>query len=66
MDQIIQIENLSKSYGNLQAVKDISFFVKKGKLFAFLGPQRRRKVNNDQHHLHLPQTQRRLCARQRL
>ena len=38
MDQIIQVENLSKSYGDVQAVKDISFFVEKGKLFAFLGP----------------------------
>ena len=38
MDPIIQIEHLSKSYGDVQAVKDISFFVEKGKLFAFLGP----------------------------
>lgn len=38
MDQIIQVEHLSKSYGSIQAVKDISFFVEKGKLFAFLGP----------------------------
>ncbi len=38
MDQIIRIENLSKSYGDVQAVKDLSFFVEKGKLFAFLGP----------------------------
>ncbi|MFH1512379.1 MAG: ABC transporter ATP-binding protein [Bacillota bacterium] len=38
MDHIIQIDHLSKSYGNVQAVKDISFFVEKGKLFAFLGP----------------------------
>ncbi|MBE0600475.1 MAG: ABC transporter ATP-binding protein [Firmicutes bacterium] len=38
MDHIIQVENLSKSYGDVQAVKDISFFVEKGRLFAFLGP----------------------------
>lgn len=31
------IENLSKSYGDVQAVKDISFTVKEGSLFAFLG-----------------------------
>ena len=37
-DHIIQIDHLSKSYGDVQAVKDISFFVEKGKLFAFLGP----------------------------
>jgi len=38
LDRIIQIENLSKSYGDVQAVRDISFFVEQGKLFAFLGP----------------------------
>ena len=38
MDPIIQVDHLSKSYGDVQAVKDISFFVEKGKLFAFLGP----------------------------
>jgi multidrug/hemolysin transport system ATP-binding protein len=38
LEHIIQIEHLSKSYGDVQAVKDISFFVEKGKLFAFLGP----------------------------
>ena len=37
-DHIIEIKNLSKSYGDVRAVKDISFFVEKGKLFAFLGP----------------------------
>ncbi|MFW5631056.1 MAG: ABC transporter ATP-binding protein [Acetivibrio ethanolgignens] len=34
---IIEIEHLSKSYGNVQAVQDISFRVKEGELFAFLG-----------------------------
>ena len=38
MEQIIQVENLSKSYGDVRAVKGISFFVEQGKLFAFLGP----------------------------
>ncbi len=38
MDHIIQVDHLSKNYGDVQAVKDISFFVEKGKLFAFLGP----------------------------
>jgi multidrug/hemolysin transport system ATP-binding protein len=38
LDHIIEVEHLSKSYGSVQAVKDISFFVEKGKLFAFLGP----------------------------
>ncbi|AOZ91163.1 ABC transporter ATP-binding protein [Paenibacillus crassostreae] len=38
MDPIIEVTNLSKSYGKVQAVKDISFYVEKGKMFAFLGP----------------------------
>ena len=38
MEHIIEVENLKKSYGAVQAVKGISFYVEKGKLFAFLGP----------------------------
>lgn len=38
MDKIIEVKNLKKSYGNLQAVKNISFYVEKSKLFSFLGP----------------------------
>jgi len=34
---IIEIKNLSKSYGKVVAVKDLSFRVKEGELFAFLG-----------------------------
>lgn len=33
----IQVANLTKCYNNLEAVKGISFYVKKGSLFAFLG-----------------------------
>lgn len=34
---VLQVENLKKSYGSLQAVNNISFKVKRGSLFAFLG-----------------------------
>lgn len=34
---ILEIKNLSKRFGEIQAVNDISFSVKKGELFAFLG-----------------------------
>jgi len=37
-NEIISIHNLSKSYGKLQAVKNISLNVYEGELFAFLGP----------------------------
>ncbi len=33
----IEIKNLYKSYGDVKAVQDLSFCVKKGELFAFLG-----------------------------
>ncbi len=37
MDNIICIDRLSKSFGEVKAVQDLSFRVKKGELFAFLG-----------------------------
>lgn len=37
MKTIIQIEHLSKSFGEVKAVQDISFRVGEGELFAFLG-----------------------------
>ena len=37
MKEIINIENLSKSFGDVKAVRDISFEVREGELFAFLG-----------------------------
>ncbi len=36
-DLALRIENLSKSYGDVQAVGGISFTVRRGSLFAFLG-----------------------------
>ena len=37
MPPIIQISSLSKSFGKVKAVRDLSFSVDKGELFAFLG-----------------------------
>jgi len=37
-NEIIRIKDLSKSYGKIQAVKNISLNVYEGELFAFLGP----------------------------
>ena len=34
---MIEIKYLSKSFGNVKAVNDLSFRVKQGELFAFLG-----------------------------
>ncbi len=38
MNKIIEVHGLSKTFGDLQAVKGIDFYVESGKLFAFLGP----------------------------
>lgn len=38
MEKIIEVNHLSKSYGDVRAVKDVSFNVEQGMLFAFLGP----------------------------
>ncbi|MGZ9584679.1 ATP-binding cassette domain-containing protein [Paenibacillus marinisediminis] len=38
MNKIIEVTNLKKSYGQVEAVKGIDFYVERGSLFAFLGP----------------------------
>ncbi|MEN9614125.1 MAG: hypothetical protein RLZZ347_432 [Candidatus Parcubacteria bacterium] len=38
MTNIIEVKNLVKSFGDFHAVKDVSFEVQKGQIFAFLGP----------------------------
>lgn len=37
MDNIMEISHLHKSFGEVKAVQDLNFCVKKGELFAFLG-----------------------------
>jgi len=37
-DNIISVDNISKRFGELEAVKDVSFYVRRGELFGFLGP----------------------------
>ena len=38
METILQISNLTKKYGNLTAVKNLSFTIKKGNVYGILGP----------------------------
>ncbi|NWF49898.1 MAG: ABC transporter ATP-binding protein [Ignavibacteriaceae bacterium] len=38
MNTIIKIENLRKSYGNISAVKGVSYSVEKGEMFGLVGP----------------------------
>lgn len=37
MENVISIQNLSKSFGNVKAVDDLSFRVKRGELLLFWG-----------------------------
>jgi ABC-2 type transport system ATP-binding protein len=37
-ENVIEVNNLEHSYGDLKAVDNISFTVKKGEIFSFLGP----------------------------
>lgn len=37
-EHVIRVEHLSKSYGKVKAIVDVSFDVKKGEIFGFLGP----------------------------
>lgn len=37
MNNVIQVRNLTKNFGNMKAVNDISFEVERGELFGFLG-----------------------------
>ncbi|MFA5131391.1 MAG: ATP-binding cassette domain-containing protein [Patescibacteria group bacterium] len=38
MDNIIEVKNLVKKFGDFSAVNDISFTIPRGQIFAFLGP----------------------------
>ena len=38
MEKIIQVDGLRKSYGSVEAVKGVDFYVDAGTLFAYLGP----------------------------
>ena len=35
---IIEVDNLTKSYGDVQALRGVSFFVQEGEVFGLLGP----------------------------
>jgi len=38
MNAVLEVESLKKSFGNLEALKGISFYVQKGEIFALIGP----------------------------
>ena len=44
---MIEVRGLTKRYGDVLAVDDLSFDVEPGKVTGFLGPERRRQVHDD-------------------
>lgn len=38
MKNLIEVSHVSKSYGKVQALRDVSFSVKQGELFGLIGP----------------------------
>ena len=48
---IIRIEHLNKTFGDVKAVRDLGFCVKKGELFAFFRCERCRKKHDNLHSL---------------
>jgi len=38
MNEIVELKNVTKRYGNILAVEDVSFTLKKGEILGFLGP----------------------------
>jgi len=42
-DTMIEVEGLTKKFGKITAVDNISFSVKRGEIFAFLGAKWRRQ-----------------------
>lgn len=51
MAEIVKIEGLKKSFGEIKAVDGISFSVKEGSFFCVFGNQRRGKIHHDKHTL---------------
>lgn len=41
---IVKVERLSKSFGQLKAVDNVSFEIHQGEIFGFLGPDGRGRV----------------------
>ena len=46
---MIEVQHVSKRYGRVTAVDDVSFRVEKGEILGFLGPERRRQNHDDAH-----------------
>lgn len=53
MDYIVSVKGVSKSYGEVQALKDVCFEVKPGEIFGLIGPDGCRKDYSFPHSHHI-------------
>ena len=51
----IAVRDLVKNFDEVRAVRGVNFEVAVGEVFGFLGPERRRQDDDDQHALHARQ-----------
>ena len=52
MDYIVSVKGVSKSYGEVQALKDVCFEVKPGEIFGLIGPDGRCRKDYSFPHSH--------------
>ena len=44
---ILEIQNLTKYYGKIKGVENLSLKLEEGEIFGFIGPNGARKINNN-------------------
>lgn len=47
---MIKVEHLTKKYGEVLALDDLSFEIEEGQVYGFLGPNGAGKIDDDEHH----------------
>ena len=45
--EILEIRNLTKYYGQIRGVENLSLKLEEGEIFGFIGPNGARKINNN-------------------
>lgn len=63
---MIQVQGLTRRYGDTVAVSGLSFSVKEGEIVGFSRPKRRRKNHNYEYDHRLPAPDSRNCSARRL
>ena len=50
---VIEIKNLTKTYGKARGISDVSFHVEEGEIFGFIGPNGRGNQPQSEHYCRL-------------